>query len=57
MGATDRVTANVAVPVAEQFFRREPVVKLDAFKAATLNPEVVGLFLNFGLTGLVSIVR
>jgi hypothetical protein len=37
----------MAVPVAEEFLSGEPVVELDAFQAAALDPEMVGLLLNF----------
>jgi hypothetical protein len=42
---------HVAMPVTEEFLRREPVVELDAFEATTVDPEMVGLFLNFLFSG------
>jgi len=47
MGPAVGAAVDMAVPVAEEFLGREPVVELDALQAAALDPELVGLLLNF----------
>ena len=47
MGPAVGAPVDMAVPVAEEFLGREPVVELDALQAAALDPELVGLLLNF----------
>ena len=54
MRTADGLPVRMAVAVYEQFLGAEPVVDLDPLEAATIDPEVIGLFLNLSLRGLVS---